>query len=77
MSGTTIAIYRLPIVRAAQIGHIRVVTDRHSGVYLDGSKVVTATPTGDFLVLTLADERVYYVKAHDYQQIPVARRKQR
>jgi hypothetical protein len=68
-SSTTLAIYRLPTARAAEVGHVRVVVDRHQQRYVDGSRVVTAAPSGDFLILTLANEQVYYVKARDYQRL--------
>jgi hypothetical protein len=68
-SSTTLAIYRMPIARAAEVGHIRVVIDRHQQRYVEGSRVATATPSGDFLILKLANEQVYYVKAKDYERI--------
>ena len=68
-SSTTLAIYRLPTARAAEVGHVRVVIDRYQQRYVEGSRVVTAAPSGDFLILKLANEQVYYVKAKDYQRI--------
>jgi len=56
MRTTTLAIYRLPTPSSTQVGHVRVVIDRHQQVYLSGSKIVTATPSGDFLILTVANE---------------------
>lgn len=69
MSGTTIAIFRLPTARATEVGHVRVVRDRHGGMYVEGSKVVDAAPSGDFLLLTLASGQVYFVKASDYTHL--------
>lgn len=69
MSPRNLAYYRLPVATATQIGHIRVVIDRHRQMYVAGSKVVSANPSGDFLILTLANEQVYYVKARDYQAL--------
>jgi hypothetical protein len=69
VSPKTIAYYRLPVSTTTQIGHLRVVVDRHKQAYVAGSKVVSANPSGDFLVLTLANEQVYYVKKLDYQAL--------
>jgi hypothetical protein len=77
VSPKTIAYYRLPVPTTTQIGHIRVVVDRHRQAYVDGSKVVSANPSGDFLVLTLANEHVYYVKASDYQALLAPPRRRR
>jgi hypothetical protein len=70
MSSSTLAFYRLPISTSTQIGRVRVVIDRNRQVYVGGSKVVSANPSGDFLILTLANDQVYYVKARDYQALP-------
>jgi hypothetical protein len=70
MSKTTIAFYRLPIATSTQIGRLRVVVDRNRQVYLADSKVVTAQASGDFMILTLANQQVYYVKARDYNALP-------
>ena len=51
--------------------------DRHQQVYLAGSKVVSAAPSGEFLVLTLANDQVYYVKARDYQELNAAPKRRR
>lgn len=77
MSNPTLPFYRLPIATATQIGRLRVVVDRNGRVYLAGSAVASATPSGDFLILTLANNLVYYVKAADYQalQAPPKRRR--
>ena len=69
MSRLTLPFYRLPTANATQIGHVRVVVDRNQQVYLAGSRVVSAAPSGGFLVLTLADEQVYYVKSTDYESL--------
>ncbi|HEU4324030.1 MAG TPA: hypothetical protein VFS21_12850 [Roseiflexaceae bacterium] len=69
MAKKTLAIYRLPIPTATQIGQVRVVVDRNQQVYVDGSKVVSATPNGDFLALITANQQTYYVKSNDYQQL--------
>jgi hypothetical protein len=69
MARLFLAIYRLPTARATQVGAMRVVVDRHQQLYMDGSKVVTADPSGDFLILTLANGQVYYVKAREYEQL--------
>jgi len=70
MSGKMLPIYRLPIPTAARIGQVRVVTDRNNRHYVNGSAVVTATPTGDFHVLTLANGEAHYVKTQDYIALP-------
>jgi hypothetical protein len=77
MRNTTLAIYRLPIPTATQIGHVRVVIDRRQQVYLAGSKIVTATPSGDFLILTAANDQTYYVKIGDYQNLHTAPKRRR
>ncbi len=69
MARLSLAIYRLPTARATQVGAMRVVVDRHQQLYINGSKVVTADPSGDFLILTLANGQVYYVKAREYEQL--------
>jgi hypothetical protein len=73
----TLAIYRLPIATATRVGHLRVVIDRNRQVYLAGSKVVSAAPSGEFLVLTLANEQVYYVKARDYHDLQASPKRRR
>jgi hypothetical protein len=77
MRTTTLAIYRLPIPSSTQVGHVRVVIDRHQQVYLSGSKIVTATPSGDFLILTVANDQTYYVKSRDYQNLHTAPKRRR
>jgi hypothetical protein len=77
VSRLTIAFYRLPTATSTQIGQLRAVLDRHKQVYLAGSKVVTAAPSGEFMVLTLANDQVYYVKTSDYEGLrekPTGRR---
>lgn len=74
MGKMTLAIYRLPTLKAAQIGHVRVVIDRNRQVYLAGSRVVAATPSGDFLIVTLANDQVYYVRARDYAEVQASGR---
>lgn len=73
MARLSLAIYRLPTARATQVGAMRVVVGRNQQLYMDGSKVVTADPSGDFLILTLANGQVYYVKAQDYEQLRTSR----
>ena len=63
-----LSIYRLPTSRAARIGALRVVIDRNGQVYLAGSRVASIAPSGDFLILTLANDQIYYVKADEYAQ---------
>ena len=75
MAGLSLAIYRLPTARSTQIGSVRVVVDRNKQVYIKESKVVSTAPNGDFLILTLANGEVYYVKAVDYEQLRANRRK--
>lgn len=77
MSGTMLPIYRLPTANAVQVGQVRVVSDRHNNRYINGHKVIAATPGGDFQILKLANGAVYYVKAQDYVQLPVSPRKRR
>jgi hypothetical protein len=67
-----LSIYRLPGPRAARIGAVRVVLDRNGQVYVAGSRVAAIAPSGDFLILTLANEHVYYVKAADYAEASAA-----
>lgn len=74
MSGTTLPIYRLPTKPAAQVGRVRVVIDRNGRAYIDGSKVISAEPSGDFLVLTLASGASYFVKATEYEPLTRPRR---
>jgi hypothetical protein len=47
---------------------VRVVTDRNGQVYVAGSRVASTTPSGDFLILTLANDQMYYVKTDEYAQ---------
>jgi len=68
MSKLSLSIYRLPTPRAARIGAVRVVLDRNQQVYVAGSRVESAAPSGDFLILTLANDQMYYVKADEYAQ---------
>lgn len=70
-------IYRLPLATATQVGRVRVVVDRNQRVYIAGSAVVTAVPSGDFLILTLANDQVYYVKARDYQMLQSSSKRRR
>jgi hypothetical protein len=70
----TLPIYRLPVPTTTQIGSVRVVIDRNQQVYVAGSRVVSAAPSGDFMVLTLADEQVYYVKSIEYQALLAAKK---
>ncbi|HEU5098346.1 MAG TPA: hypothetical protein VFU22_04975 [Roseiflexaceae bacterium] len=65
----SVSIYRLPTPRAARIGAVRVVLDRNQQVYVAGSRVESTAPSGDFLILTLANDQMYYVKADEYAQI--------
>jgi hypothetical protein len=74
MSHATIAIYRLPTPRAAPIGSVRVVLDRNNRIYVAGSRVAATSPSGDFLIVTLDNQQVYYVKAKDYQRIETMQR---
>lgn len=70
MSSMTLAIYRLPIAKAARVGQVRVVRDRNQQLYIAGSKVITAAAAAsDFLILTLANGQTYYVKAQEYAQL--------
>ena len=75
MGKMTLPFYRLPTRTATQIGTVRVVIDRNQQAYIDGSRVVSAAPSGDFTVLTLADEQVYYVKSSEYQGLLSASKK--
>jgi hypothetical protein len=69
MSGTLIALYRLPITTAQRVGHARAVVDRNKRLYLNGSRVEKVEPSGAFSILTAADGAVYYVKSTDYEQL--------
>jgi|GEM_PF-1249565 hypothetical protein len=66
MSPKLLACYRLPVATSTQVGHVRVVFDRNQQAYLADSKVVSAVPSGDFLVLTAANDQVYYVKRDQF-----------
>ena len=68
MSKISLSIYRLPTPRAARIGAVRVVMDRNQQVYVAGSRVESTTPSGEFLIVTLANNQAYYVKADEYAQ---------
>ncbi len=68
MSKISLSIYRLPTPRAARIGAVRVVMDRNQQVYVAGSRVESTAPSGEFLILTLANNQAYYVKADEYAQ---------
>jgi hypothetical protein len=65
----TLSVYRLPTPRAARIGAVRVVVDRNQQVYVAGSRVEATAPSGEFLILTLANDQMYYVKADEYAQV--------
>jgi hypothetical protein len=69
MSGKQLAIFRLPIPQAAQIGHVRVVTDRNGQHYVDGSKVVQTAVTGIHTALTLADGRSIFVLTKAFRSL--------
>jgi hypothetical protein len=77
MRGTPLPIYRLPTATATQIGKVGVITDRNNRHYINGSRVESATPSGDFQILTLANGDVYYVKIRDYAALPTAQRRRR
>jgi hypothetical protein len=77
MPAAQLPFYRLPIATATQIGLIRVVTDRNNQHYVNGSRVLSATPSGNFQVLTLADGSVYYVKTQDYAALSTRQRPRR
>lgn len=77
MSKKMLPIYRLPVAKTTQIGQVRIVIDRNQQAYIDGSKVLGASPSGDFLILTLANDQILYVKADDYQAIVAAETRRR
>jgi hypothetical protein len=77
MRGTPLPIYRLPTPTSTQIGKVGVITDRNSRHYINGSRVESATPSGDFHILTLANGEVYYVKTSDYNALPTPQRRRR
>ena len=77
MSPRTLACYRLPVSTSTQIGHVRVVIDRRQQVYVNSSKVISTSPSGDFLVLTLANDQVYYVKVSDFDALRDPQHRQR
>jgi hypothetical protein len=68
MSKISLSIYRLPTPRAARIGAVRVVLDRNQQMYIAGSRVESTAPSGEFLILTLANDQMFYVKADEYAQ---------
>jgi hypothetical protein len=67
MSRKTIAIYRFPLSTAAQVGSIEVIFDRTGRGHIKGIKVVTATPSGEFVTITTAKGTIYHVKAEAYR----------
>lgn len=67
MAQKTIAYYRLPVPTSTQVGHLRIVIDRNYQAYVAGSKVLSATISGQFLVLKLASKQSIYVKRKDYE----------
>jgi hypothetical protein len=69
MSGTQIALYRLPIATANRVGHARAVVDRNRRLYLNGSRVEQVESSGPFSILTAADGKSYYVKTVDYHKL--------
>lgn len=73
MSGQELPIYRLPIPTASRVGQVRVVTDRNGRHYVNGSKVVSATPSGEFHILTMESGASVYVKTQDYRRLPAGR----
>jgi hypothetical protein len=77
MRGTPLPIYRLPTPTATQIGRVGVVIDRNNQHYINGSRVLSATPSGDYHILTLANGEEYYVKTSDYAALPSAQRRRR
>lgn len=72
MSPKQLACYRLPVATSTQIGHVRVVFDRNKQAYLADSKMLSAVPSGEFLVLTAANDQVYYVKQADFLALQAA-----
>lgn len=68
-----IAIYRMPIASATQVGRLKIVKDRNGRFYLDGDPVVKATVMGDFTWLERADGRAAYVKSADLEAVPGAK----
>jgi hypothetical protein len=75
MSGTTLPIYRLPLPTSTRVGQVRVVIDRNNQHYINDRKVISAVQSGDFSILTLANDAVYYVKTKDYEQLRHGRAK--
>jgi hypothetical protein len=69
MSGSEIPIYRLPLSPGQRVGSIRVVKDRNHRVYIDGHKIASSVQSGDFLVLTLDDGRIFNVLAADLVKV--------
>jgi hypothetical protein len=69
MSGSQIAIYRLPIPTATQIGHVRVVTDRNRQHYVEGSRVTEVVAAGIHTTLKLANGRAFHVLTKDYRRL--------
>jgi hypothetical protein len=70
MSGSMIAIYRVPLPRAAQVGRIRVVKDRKQRYYVDGTPVSSSATTGEYTVLECADGATYYVLTAELGRVP-------
>jgi len=71
MSKISLSIYRLPTPRAARIGAAKMVIDRNQQVYLAGSRVEGTAPSGEFLIVTLANGQACYVKTDEYEQARV------
>ena len=77
MRGTLLPFYRLPTATSTQIGRVGVTTDRNNQHYVNGSRLESAIPSGEFQILTLANGDVYYVKKSDYDALPTPQRRRR
>lgn len=65
-----IAIYRMPIASATQVGRLKIVKDRNGRFYLDGDPVTNTTEMGEFTWLERTDGRAAYVKTADLAAVP-------
>lgn len=75
MSKDELPIYRLPIATANRVGQARVVTDRHGTHYINGSRLASATPSGDFVILETERGETLYVRASDFAQLSKPRKR--
>lgn len=72
---TQVPFYRLPLNPKQRIGEVGIIQDRNGKLYVDGSLVEQLEPSGDFLAMTLADGRSYYVISSELDKARKPRRR--